>query len=192
MAQRERESPEHAVYTVAEQAVKADELVDEAKAAGGGDHPVAIGPGRPASGGRAVIDYDGNGRFTAAVAIGSPRRRGRATASATNALRQGELERALGPRAAQVERAACPQVGPCAARDRPHTQAGVVEGRLDGDAVGSVVEEGGPLVLPRTLLVLFELGDPDARALVRPHHSSVCRVVDRVVEREQIARAEPG
>jgi len=36
MAQRESEIPEHAVHTVAEQAVKADELVDEAKAAGGG------------------------------------------------------------------------------------------------------------------------------------------------------------
>jgi hypothetical protein len=35
----EREILEHAVHTVAEQAGKADELVDEAKAAGGGDHP---------------------------------------------------------------------------------------------------------------------------------------------------------
>ena len=38
MARREREILEHAVHTVAEQAAKADELVDEAKAAGGGDH----------------------------------------------------------------------------------------------------------------------------------------------------------
>lgn len=42
MARREREILEHAVRTVAEQAVNADELVDEAKAAGGGDHPVTI------------------------------------------------------------------------------------------------------------------------------------------------------
>src|SRR6185436_15039135 len=42
MAQREREIPEHAVHAVAEQAIKADELVDEAKAAGGGDHPVTV------------------------------------------------------------------------------------------------------------------------------------------------------
>ncbi len=42
MAQREREILEHAVHTIAEQAVKADELVDEAKAAGGGDHPVTV------------------------------------------------------------------------------------------------------------------------------------------------------
>jgi hypothetical protein len=42
MARREREILEHAVRTVAEQAVKADELVDEAKAAGGGDHPVTV------------------------------------------------------------------------------------------------------------------------------------------------------
>jgi len=42
MAQREREIPEHAVHTVAEQAVKANELVDEAKAAGGGDPPVTV------------------------------------------------------------------------------------------------------------------------------------------------------
>ena len=42
MARREREILEHAVRTVAEQAVKADELVDEAKAAGGGNHPVTV------------------------------------------------------------------------------------------------------------------------------------------------------
>jgi hypothetical protein len=42
MARREREILEHTVRTVAEQAVKADELVDEAKAAGGGDHPVTV------------------------------------------------------------------------------------------------------------------------------------------------------
>ena len=42
MARREREILEHAVQTIADQAVKADELVDEAKAAGGGDHPVTI------------------------------------------------------------------------------------------------------------------------------------------------------
>jgi hypothetical protein len=34
MARREREILEHAVYTIAEQAAKADDLVDEAKAAG--------------------------------------------------------------------------------------------------------------------------------------------------------------
>jgi hypothetical protein len=39
---RERDILEHAVHTVAEQAAKADDLVDEAKAAGGGDHPVTI------------------------------------------------------------------------------------------------------------------------------------------------------
>jgi hypothetical protein len=42
MARRERDILEHAVRTIAEQAVKADELVDEAKAAGGGDHPVTV------------------------------------------------------------------------------------------------------------------------------------------------------
>jgi hypothetical protein len=42
MARREREILEHAVHTIAEQAAKADELVDEAKAAGGGDHPVTV------------------------------------------------------------------------------------------------------------------------------------------------------
>jgi hypothetical protein len=42
MARRERETLEHAVRTIAEQAAKADELVDEAKAAGGGDHPVTV------------------------------------------------------------------------------------------------------------------------------------------------------
>jgi NYN domain len=42
VARREREILEHTVRTVAEQTVKADELVDKAKAAGGGDHPVTI------------------------------------------------------------------------------------------------------------------------------------------------------
>jgi hypothetical protein len=42
MARREREILEHAVRTIAEQVTKADELVDEAKAAGGGDHPVTV------------------------------------------------------------------------------------------------------------------------------------------------------
>jgi len=42
MARREREILQHAVHALAEQAAKADELVDEAKAAGGGDHPVTI------------------------------------------------------------------------------------------------------------------------------------------------------
>jgi len=42
MARRERDILERAVPTIAEQAAKADELVDEAKAAGGGDHPVTI------------------------------------------------------------------------------------------------------------------------------------------------------
>jgi hypothetical protein len=37
MARREREILEHAVHTIAEQAVKADELVEEATAAGGDD-----------------------------------------------------------------------------------------------------------------------------------------------------------
>ena len=36
MAWREREILERAVHTIAEQAVKADELLDEAAAAGGG------------------------------------------------------------------------------------------------------------------------------------------------------------
>jgi hypothetical protein len=39
---KEREILEHAVRTLADQAVKADELVDEATAAGGGSHPVTI------------------------------------------------------------------------------------------------------------------------------------------------------
>jgi AbiTii len=39
---RERDILEHAVHTVAEQAAKADDLVDEAAAAGGGSHPVTI------------------------------------------------------------------------------------------------------------------------------------------------------
>ena len=42
MARRERDIPEHAVRTIAEQDSKADELVGEAKAAGGGDHPVTV------------------------------------------------------------------------------------------------------------------------------------------------------
>jgi hypothetical protein len=42
MARKEREILEHTVRTLAEEAVKADELVDEAKAAGGGDHPVTV------------------------------------------------------------------------------------------------------------------------------------------------------
>jgi hypothetical protein len=42
MARREREILEHAVHTIAEQAAKADELVDEAAAAVGGDHPVTV------------------------------------------------------------------------------------------------------------------------------------------------------
>ena len=42
MQQREREILEQAVRTLAEQAVNADELVDEATAAGGGNHPVAV------------------------------------------------------------------------------------------------------------------------------------------------------
>ena len=42
MARRERDILERAVHTIAEQAAKADELVDEAKAAGGGDHPVTV------------------------------------------------------------------------------------------------------------------------------------------------------
>jgi hypothetical protein len=42
MPRRERDILEHAVHTVAEQAEKAGELVDEATAAGGGSHPVTI------------------------------------------------------------------------------------------------------------------------------------------------------
>jgi hypothetical protein len=42
MARREREILEQAVHVISEQAAKADELVDEAKAAGGGDHPVTV------------------------------------------------------------------------------------------------------------------------------------------------------
>jgi hypothetical protein len=42
MARRERDILEHAVRTIAEQAAKANDLVDEAKAAGGGDHPVTV------------------------------------------------------------------------------------------------------------------------------------------------------
>jgi hypothetical protein len=40
--QREREILEQAVRTLAEQAVNAGELVDEATAAGVGDHPVMV------------------------------------------------------------------------------------------------------------------------------------------------------
>ena len=42
MQLREREILEQAVRTLAKQAVNADELVDEATAAGGGDHPVMV------------------------------------------------------------------------------------------------------------------------------------------------------
>jgi hypothetical protein len=42
MARRERDILEHAVRVVSEQAVKADDLVDEAKTAGGGNHPVTV------------------------------------------------------------------------------------------------------------------------------------------------------
>jgi hypothetical protein len=42
MARRERDILERAVQTIAEQAAKADELVDEANAAGGGAHPVTV------------------------------------------------------------------------------------------------------------------------------------------------------
>jgi len=42
MSQQERQVLERAVHTIAEQAVMTDELVDEAKAAGGGDHPVTV------------------------------------------------------------------------------------------------------------------------------------------------------
>jgi hypothetical protein len=42
MARREREVLQHAVHAVTEQAAKAGELVDEATAAGGGDHPVTV------------------------------------------------------------------------------------------------------------------------------------------------------
>jgi hypothetical protein len=38
----EREILEHTVHTIAEQAAKVDDLVDEAKAAGRGDHPVTV------------------------------------------------------------------------------------------------------------------------------------------------------
>jgi hypothetical protein len=40
--QRDRDILERAVHAVSEQAAKADDLVDEAKAAGGGDHPVTV------------------------------------------------------------------------------------------------------------------------------------------------------
>jgi hypothetical protein len=40
VTQQERDILERAVRTLSEQAAKASELVDEAKAAGGGDHPV--------------------------------------------------------------------------------------------------------------------------------------------------------
>jgi hypothetical protein len=39
---RDRDILERAVHTIAEQAAKAHELVDEAKTAGGGDHPVTV------------------------------------------------------------------------------------------------------------------------------------------------------
>jgi hypothetical protein len=42
MARGDRDILEGAVQAIAEQAAKADELVDEAKAAGGGDHPVTV------------------------------------------------------------------------------------------------------------------------------------------------------
>jgi len=42
MARKERDVLEHAVRTLADQAVKADELVDEATAARGGSHPVTV------------------------------------------------------------------------------------------------------------------------------------------------------
>jgi hypothetical protein len=41
MAGRERDIRERPVHAIAERAAKANELVDEARAAGGGDHPVA-------------------------------------------------------------------------------------------------------------------------------------------------------
>jgi hypothetical protein len=42
MARREREILEQTVRTLAEQAAKADDLADDGKAAGGGDHQVTI------------------------------------------------------------------------------------------------------------------------------------------------------
>lgn len=42
MTRRERDVLERAVHAVADQAAKADNLVDEATAAGGPDHPVTI------------------------------------------------------------------------------------------------------------------------------------------------------
>jgi hypothetical protein len=42
MARREREILEGAVHAIADQAGKADDLVKEAAAAGGGDHPVTV------------------------------------------------------------------------------------------------------------------------------------------------------
>jgi hypothetical protein len=42
MVRQERDILERAVQTLSEQAAKADELVDEAAATGGGDHPVTI------------------------------------------------------------------------------------------------------------------------------------------------------
>ena len=42
MTQREQRVLESAIRTIAEQAAKADELVDEAIATGGGDHPVTV------------------------------------------------------------------------------------------------------------------------------------------------------
>ena len=45
------------------------------------DRTAPGGPRRDAAGGRPLTDYDGNGRFTAAAATETLRRRGRATAS---------------------------------------------------------------------------------------------------------------
>ena len=41
-SQRERHILERAVHTIAEQAAKADDLVDEATTAGGASHPVTV------------------------------------------------------------------------------------------------------------------------------------------------------
>jgi len=69
MARREREILEHAVRTVAEQAVKADELVDEAKAAGGrrsSDHgPREDAPARAPEGEGRPSASSRRGRWTA-------------------------------------------------------------------------------------------------------------------------------
>jgi hypothetical protein len=42
MTERERHVLENAVQMLADQAAKADDLVDEATAAGGGSHPVTV------------------------------------------------------------------------------------------------------------------------------------------------------